>query len=76
MRRPQHVAGFPARRIELFHRHHVLVGGHLEDAVRRGVDDPRTSAPVLLAQFVEDRGARGGPVSDDRAAGATGEFRQ
>jgi hypothetical protein len=56
-------------------RRRLLVRGHLKDAVRRGVDDPLAGALVLLAQVVQNRGARRGPVSQDAAPGPPGELR-
>ena len=43
----------------------LLVRGDLEDAVDRGVADRLAGADVLLAELVDDRGARGVAVAED-----------
>ena len=51
----------------------VLVRGDLEDGVGGGVDDPLARALVLLAEPLDDLGARGGDVADHAAPGGRGE---
>ena len=56
-----------AGRVQLLERHRRLVRGDLEDRVGRGVDDPLARALVLLAEPLDDLGARGGDVADHAA---------
>ena len=70
------LAGRAAGLVQLLERHRLLVGGDLEDAVGRRVDDPRAGALVLLPQPLDDLGARGGDVADHPAAGAPRELRR
>ncbi len=58
VRRRQEFPGGLADPVELLHRDHLLVRRHLEDAVGRGVDDGLARAQVLLAQLLDDLGAR------------------
>src|SRR5207244_565630 len=55
--------------VQLLERHRLLVRGDLEDRVRRGVDDPLPCPLVLLAELLDDLGARRGPVTEHAAAG-------
>jgi hypothetical protein len=50
--------------MELPNGHRFDVGSHLEDAVRRGVDDRLARGAGLLAEPLEDLGARGGDVAE------------
>ena len=70
------LAGGAAGRVQLLQRHRLLVGRDLEHAVGRRVDDPVAGALVLLAQPLDDLGARGGHVADHAAAGAAREVRR
>ena len=54
--------------VQLLGRDEVLVGRDLEDAVARRVEDRRAGAEVLLAQLLQDLGARGRLVAQDGAA--------
>jgi len=45
-------------------RHGLDVGGHLKDAVSRGVDNGPTGDAGLLAERLDDLGARGGGVAE------------
>ena len=55
--------------VEFFHRDDGLVGGDLEHAVGRGVDDQRAGAGVLLAIIADDLGAGIGLVAQHLVAG-------
>ncbi len=55
--------------VERLERHHVHVGGHLEDAVGARVDDRLAGGDVLGAQLVQDDRARNRPVAQMRSAG-------
>ena len=59
--------------VELFERNRVLVGGDLEDGVRRGVDDPLPRPLVLVAELLDDLGPGGGRVAEHSAAGLVHE---
>ena len=56
-----------ARLVQLLERNGLLVRGDLEDRVGGGVDDPLAGALVLLAEPLDDLGARCGDVADDPA---------
>ncbi len=51
-------------RVQLLQRDRVRVGGDLKDAVTGRVDDPLPRLLVLLAELVDDLGARRGLVAD------------
>ena len=53
--------------VEELDRHDVFVAGHLKDGVGRRVDDRTSAAQVLLAELVEDRGARRRTVTQHAA---------
>ncbi len=67
-------AGRAAGRVQLLERHRLLVGRDLKHAVGGRVDDPASGALVLLAEQLDDLGARGGDVADHAAAGQTREL--
>ena len=50
------------------------MGGDLEDAVGRGVDDELAGGQVLVAQFGDDGRAAGRLVAQHAVAGAAGEL--
>jgi len=53
--------------VEPVHRRHVAVRGHLEDAVSRCVDDRAAGPKMLLAESLDDLGARSGHVTENSA---------
>ena len=59
--------------VELLQRDRLLVGGDLEDGVRRRVDDPLPRPLVLLAELLDDLGPRGRLVAEDAATGLVHE---
>ena len=63
------LAGDAAVLVELLHGHEVLVGGDLEHAVGRGVDDEVAGLELLLAIVLDDLGARVGLVAKHAAPG-------
>ncbi len=58
------------RLVQLLERDRLLVRRDLEDRVGGRVDDPLARALVLLAELLDDLGARGGDVAEHAAAGA------
>ena len=60
----QHFSGDFAHAVKLGDRDHVFVGGDLEDAVARGVDDREAGAHVLLAQLLENFRAAGRLIAE------------
>ena len=62
-----------ARLVELVERHRLLVRRDLEDGVGRRVDDPLAGLLVLLAELLDDLGARRGLVAEHAAPGAVHE---
>jgi hypothetical protein len=61
--------GDPARLVQLLQRHGLLVRRDLEDRVGRRVDDPVAGPLVLLAEALDDLGARGRDVADHSPSG-------
>ena len=65
----EHIPGDLAVLIQLSHRHNLLMSGHLEHAVGRGIHNQRAGAHMLLAVVLEHLGAGVGGVADHLAAG-------
>ena len=63
----------PAAGVELLELNRLLVRGDLEDRVRRRVDDPLTSALVLLAQLLDDLRPGRRLVAEHAATGSVHE---
>ncbi len=59
--------------VELLERDRLLVRGDLEDGVGRRVDDPLSRSLVLLAELLDDLGARSRLVAEHSAGGAVHE---
>ena len=61
------LARLPAALVQLLERDRLLVRGDLEDGVRRRVDDPLARLLVLLAELLDDLGARRRLVAEHAA---------
>ena len=73
VRSDQHFPGPLAPIVERLDRDDPFVGGHLKDRVGRRIEDRATRLHVLVAEFVDDLGARGGHVAQRRLADDRGE---
>ena len=60
--------------VKLFQGNHILVGGDLEYAVRRGVNDGLAALHVLIAQFLDDDRAGSDGIAQRASADALFEF--
>ena len=67
------LAGLAAPFVQLLERDRLLVRCDLEDRVRGRVDDPLAGLLVLLAELLDDLGARGRPVTEYAARGSVHE---
>src|SRR5262250_1365248 len=67
-------ASDPAGGVELGDRDGLLVSRHLEDAVRRGVEDPVAGAAMGFAELIENSSARGRLVAQDAPTRTAGEL--
>jgi hypothetical protein len=74
IRPPQDLARRIADLIQLPQRNHFFMRRHLKYAVRRCVNNRRSGAHVLRAQFLDDFGSRRGPVAQRAAPDAPLEF--
>src|SRR5207249_11521378 len=64
----KHLASNLAHMVQLFQWNDLLVSGKLEDAISRGIQNWPTSTQVLLAEFLDDLGARSRFVAEHLAA--------
>ena len=74
MRTMQNLARCFANLVQLPKRNHFFMRGYLKNAIGRRVDDGRTGAHVLRAEFLNDLRARCGLVAERAAADARLEF--
>src|SRR6185437_7661825 len=68
------LSGGRAHRVQVRERHARLVGGELEDAIGRGVEDWPTGPQMDGAQALDDFGAAGGNIPERAAADVALEF--
>ena len=76
VRAAQLLARDAAGGVQLVERDDLLVRGDLEDGVGRRVDDPLARPHVLVAEALDDLGARGRHVAEHAAAGRLARTRR